>query len=271
MSATAIQPRSKVNLKTIALPASHGGWGFLIEPVVLGLWLMPSLAGLWLSVAALGAFLAQQPLKLALTDRRKRRRYPRSVWAERIALLYLAITLATFGLALSSAASLLFLLPVILAAPLALVQLYYDAQNQGRDLIPELFGAAALGAIAAAVALAGGWPVWPALALWGIVLARTVGSIIYVRARLRLERGAPFTTGPVWLAHGAAIAAVAALAGLALAPWLSVAAMVILLGRASIGLSTRRRVVKPKVVGFQEMGYGFLTVVLTVIGFTFNL
>jgi hypothetical protein len=271
MSATTLQPKAKVNLKTIALPTSHGGWGFLVEPVVLGLWLVPSMAGLWLSVAALGAFLAQQPLKLAITDRRKRRRYPRSVWAERIALLYLAITLLAFSLAILTTASMLLLLPVALAAPLALVQLYYDAQNRGRDLMPELFGAGALGAIASAVALAGGWTLWPALALWGIVLARTVGSIIYVRARLRLERGAPFTTGTVWLAHGVAVIAVAVLAGLAAAPWLSVAAMVILFGRAIVGLSARRRVVKPKVVGFQEMGYGFLTVILTVIGFSFSL
>ncbi|GAB4436129.1 MAG: YwiC-like family protein [Anaerolineae bacterium] len=269
MSAAAIQP--KVNLKNIALPASHGGWGFLLEPVLLGLWLAPSLAGLWLSVAAMGAFLAQQPLKLALTDRRKQRRYPRTLWAERIALLYLGITVMAFGLSLRGAASMLWLLPAALAIPPALVQLYFDAQNRGRELVPELFGAGALGAIAAVVALAGGRPLWPAMALWGIVLARTVGSIIYVRARLRLERSAPFTTGPVWLTHGAAIVAVAAMALAAVAPWLSVLAMVVLLARAVVGLSGWRRAVKPKIVGFQEMGYGFLTVALTVIGFSLGL
>ncbi len=269
MSATAIQP--KVNLKNIALPASHGGWGFLIEPMLLGLWLAPSLAGFWLSVAALGAFLAQQPLKLAITDRRKRRRYPRTIWAERISLLYLGITVVAFSFALLGTASMLLLLPIAMATPLALVQLYYDARNRGRELTPELFGAGALGAVASAVALAGGWAVWPALALWGIVLARTVGSIIYVRARLRLERGAPFASNPVWLAHGAAIVAVAAMAAAAVAPWLSVLAMVILLARAVTGLSSWRRAVKPKIVGFQEMGYGLLTVALTVVGFTVGL
>ena len=33
-----------VRLKAIALPPEHGAWGFLLEPIVLGLLVAPSLA-----------------------------------------------------------------------------------------------------------------------------------------------------------------------------------------------------------------------------------
>src|SRR5512136_2263107 len=66
-----------VPLKAVALPAEHGGWGFLAEPVILGLVLAPSAAGVCLALAALAAFLARHPLRLLLLDRRKGTRYPR--------------------------------------------------------------------------------------------------------------------------------------------------------------------------------------------------
>jgi hypothetical protein len=258
--------RPTINIKTIALPASHGGWGFLLEPLLLGLWVAPSVAGLWLGMAATGAFLAQQPLKLALSDWRKNRRYPRTTWAERFALLYLSIAAIGFVLALLTAAG-SFWLPLVIAAPLVLVQLIYDAQNRGRKLLPELSGAGALGALASAIALAAGWPVALSLALWLILLARAVGSIFYVRARLRLERSQAVSSLPVLAAHIGALLLVTALAWFQLAPWLAAIAMVVLLVRAIYGLSARRRPAQPKIIGFQEMGYGILLVALTAAGY----
>ena len=265
MSTVAVQPKTK--LKSIVLPASHGGWGFLLEPILLGLWVAPSVAGLWLAVAACAAFLVQQPLKLALSDRRRKRRYPRTIWAERFVLFFTAAILVALGLAVSASQA-SFWLPLVLAAPLALIQLYYDAQNRGRHLIPELSGAVALGAVAPALALAAGWPLAMGMALWLILLARAVASVVYVRARLRLERGQPVVTGPVWLAHVAGIALVAGLAWLDLAPWLSVFALVLLFVRAVYGLSAYRQPVQPKTVGFQEMGYGLGLIILTAVGYS---
>ncbi|MFN8095814.1 MAG: YwiC-like family protein [Vicinamibacteria bacterium] len=59
-----------------SLPAEHGGWGLLAEPIVLGLVLAPSAGGSCLALAALAAFLARHPLRLVLMDRRKGARYP---------------------------------------------------------------------------------------------------------------------------------------------------------------------------------------------------
>ncbi len=249
------------------MPIAHGGWGFLLEPILLGLWVVPSLAGMWLGIAALGVFLLQQPLKLALSDWYRKRRYPRSVWAERFVLIYAFIVLLAFGLAIINAQQ-HFWLPLLLALPLAAVQLYYDARNQGRDLIPEIFGALTLGAIASAVAMVGGWLLWPALILWFILAVRAVTSIIYVRARLRLEREQPIAMKPVWLVHLLGLLFVAGLVYLKLAPWLALLAVIILWGRAIFGLSAFRHPARARNVGVQEIGYGFLTVLLTALGYT---
>jgi len=70
------------------------------------------------------------------------------------------------------------------------------------------------------------------------------------------------------------IAALAIIAGLALAgwaPWLALAAIIILTARAAWGLSPWRRSVRAQVVGTQELGAGLLTVALTAIGYIFSL
>ena len=65
-------PRAKngVRLKTIALPAEHGGWGLLFEPIALGLLVAPSIAGLYLALSAVGFFLARHPLALVVLNRK---------------------------------------------------------------------------------------------------------------------------------------------------------------------------------------------------------
>ena len=62
----------------------------------------------------------------------------------------------------------------------------------------------------------------------------------------------------------------AALAGAGLGPWLGVLAFGVLLLRAAWGLSSRRAPVRPKVVGFQELFFGLLTLVLLAVGYRLN-
>lgn len=258
--------QSNLNFKRIALPASHGGWGFLLEPILLGLLVAPSVAGGWLSLAAFGVFLLQQPLRLTLADWLKRRRYPRTRWAERFVALYGLVMVMSFGLALVTTLA-PFWHPLLLAMPLASFQLYYDVKNRGRDLLPELAGALALGALAPAIALAAGWSLFPALTLWLILATRAITSIMYVRARLRLERGEEVTRWPVSLVHLLSGLGLSWMAYLGSTSWLVVIALVVLAGRAIIGLSPYRRTVPTRVIGFQEMGYGLLVVLLTAIGY----
>lgn len=260
-------PISRVMLKSVALPSEHGGWGFLLEPILLGLLVAGSWPGFLLGLSALGVFLVHQPLKLALKDyRRAGRRPPRAIWALRFSVGYGLVALLPFAWLLMTQPW-DFLQPVLLAVPLALVQLAYDARNQSRHLAPELCGALALAMIASVIAVLGGWDFVPALVLWVIIGARAVASILYVRTRITLERGKAASPIGAWVAHGVA---------LMLAVWLwltgqtyalTVSAFVILAGRAFIGLSRYRKARPVKVIGMQELAYGLLTVVLVAAGY----
>lgn len=259
-----------VSLRSLALPSEHGGWGLLLEPALLGLLLAPSWGGVGFVVAALAAFLARHPLRLALADHWRGTRYPRTPLAERLAGAYLAVAAAGIALAVWRAPLAAFV-PLAFAAPLGLLQLAYDARLRGRQLVPELAGGIALGSTAAAVVIAGGRASSVAFALWLLLAARVVGSVTYVRARLRAARGLAPDRATAWLCHVAALPLVAFLAYYGLAPWLALLAFGALLTRALQGLRAGARALPPRSVGFQEMGYGALTLLSLVAGYGLGL
>lgn len=264
MTATTTTPQIK--LKTVALPAEHGGWGFLLEPILLGLLVAPSWAGLLIGLGMFAMFLTRHPLKMAVNDRRRGRRYVRTALAERFVVAYSAAILAFLAGALLLTDLRVFL-PLALALPLMVIQLYYDLTNRSRSVLPELIGPVGLAAASSSIALAGGWALADALPLWGIIAARAVPSVLYVRARLRLEHGKPVSAWPSLAAHLLGMAGVALLAALGDAPWLPIIVFVLLLGRAALGLSSRRKSVAPKVIGFREIAYGLLVVASTAAGY----
>lgn len=253
-----------VRIKSVALPIEHGGWGLLGEPVLLGLLLAPSWAGLGLALAGLGAFLARHPLKLAVADWRARRRVPRTPLAERVALLYASLGAA--GLALAMTGRPAFWLALCAAAPFALVQFAHDALGRSRHLLPELSGSIALSSLAAAVLAAGGWPLGPALVAWLLLSAKSIGAILYVRARLRAERGAGRSLAAPLGVHVAALVVGSSLAAAGRAPWLSALAFALLLARAVRGLTRSSGKTRPQVVGMQELAYGLTFVLLLALG-----
>lgn len=257
-------------IRSVALPSEHGAWGFLIEPLLLGLLVAGTGQGALLALACFGIFLIHQPLKLAVKDHLKRRRVERTRWAERFALLYGLMALLP-SLILLAAGDLVFLLPVALAVPFAVLQLLYDARNQSRALIPEIAGSIALGSSASAIALLGAWSWVPALGLWLIVTSRAIPSILYVRARLRLEHGRDFQGAPVWFSHAIALFIVAGAVYQGYLPVLAAFAMLILWARSILGLSTYRQGRRAAVIGMQEMLYGLLLVILSALGYTLRL
>lgn len=161
-------------------------------------------------------------------------------------------------------------LPLLAALPLALVQLHFDARNRGRDLVPQSLGALAPGALASAVLMAGGWPLAPALLPWLLLALKSAASVLYVRARLRLDRGSAADRLSAWIGHGVAVSIAGGLAVAELGPWLAAAAFVVLTLRALVGLAALRRPVRPQSVGFQEIGYGLLTVLLLAAGYRYQ-
>ncbi len=252
--------------KTVALPAEHGGWGLLAEPVVLGLVLAPSAAGACLAVSALAGFLARHPLRLVLMDRRRQVRYPRTALAGRAFSAYAlaALLLLAAGLILARQA---FWPALLAAAPFALASLAYDAAGRSREALGEAAGAVALSAACAAIALAGGAAVLVAFAAAGLLAMRSVTSVLYVRARIRLDRGLAAGPALVLGSHALTLALTVALALLRIAPWIAVAAFAVLLVRAAWGLSRWRQPARPRQLGFRELGYGVLTLVLVAAGY----
>jgi hypothetical protein len=255
-----------VSLRSVALPVEHGGWGLLAEPLLVGLALAPTRAGAGFTLAAVGAFLARHPLKLVLADRRRGARYPRTGVAERMTAAYAAVALAGAAVALRLAPPAAWW-PLLAAAPLGAAQLWYDVRHQGRRLAPELLGGAALGSTAAALALAGGWPAGVAAALWALLALKAVTSVVYVRARVRLDRGQPASVETAVAAQAGALAGSAALAWLGTAPLLAVVAFAVLLLRAGRGLSARRRALRTRDIGFRELAYGLLVAALIATGY----
>lgn len=252
MTSTVPMPPRPVALRPLALPAEHGGWGFVLEPIVLGLAVAPSWSGSLLALAALFGFLARQPLKLALQDALRGKRYPRTPYCWMLAASYALAASLALGCAVGTG-GVRMLIPLGLVAPLALTQVLYDAHSRSRELLPELSGAAAMSSIAAAIAIAGGMRIVPAFVFTGIIVARTLPAILYVRTLLH--------GGARWLVIAAHIVALACIAWFATS--FAAVAMFILLARAAWGLT--HDVPPAKTVGWREIAFGVLTVVLSAI------
>lgn len=253
------------SFKSVALPAQHGGWSFVLEPALIGVILAPSVSGLLLGIAALGIFLVDQPLRVALKDRRKDKRYARTVLAERAALAYGAVGLAA-GVGAFVFAAQPFWIPLLLAVPLALVQLALDLRNQARSATAEIAGALAFAAVASAIVLMAGWSPAAAFGLWAALALRAASAILYVRARLRLEKGRPGQSGLAAGAQGLLVAGLVALAALDLAPWLAVAGGLVLASRALLGLSRWRKPLSAVKLGVREVLFGLTFAALLVLG-----
>ena len=66
----------RVSWRSVAVPREHGGWGFLLDPILLGLLVAPSAAGIFLVLLDLASFLARTPLKIVWKDSQSGRHRP---------------------------------------------------------------------------------------------------------------------------------------------------------------------------------------------------
>jgi YwiC-like protein len=270
LSSAAMHTPPPIRLRTIALPVEHGGWGFLAEPVLLGLALVPSFAGCAIGIATVAAFLMRHPAKLYWRNRRRLDLSPRFRLARRFALLYASLAATGFAVAFLLAGWKP-LVPFLVLSPLLAAFGAFDLSNQARRLLPELAAPMGLAASAPAIALAGGVAWTPALVLWILLQLRAIPSILYVRARLRLERGKEMSRFPAGAAHLAAVALGIALWQAGLSPLSTWIALLLLLARAVLGLSPYRRPAKAKQVGFSELAFGLGYVFVTVLGYRLEL
>ncbi|HEX7096836.1 MAG TPA: YwiC-like family protein [Acidimicrobiales bacterium] len=258
--ARADAPAQRSTLRSVALPTEHGGWGLTLEPGLLGLLIEPHVAGVLLAVAAVVAFLARTPLKVVLVDRWRGRTLDRTRVALRLAaaeLLALAALIA--GAALLADGS--FWVPLVVAAPLVLLELWFDMRSRSRRLVPELAGAVGVCAVAASIVLAGGGDSRLAAAVWLVPAARVATSIPFVRAQIARLHGR--ATAPARLlvadAIGVAIAAVA----VALEPAVLGGSLAVLAAVVYQRTSASGPVPRPTVLGVRQMLLGVGVVLAT--------
>ncbi len=264
--ATSIDRYPKIRSKAVALPVEHGSWGFLMEPLVAGLVIAPSLASPWIAMLVIGAFLLRQPLKVILSGGKAGSQMPQTALAFKFALAYAAVFCAGAIGCIVYARPESFI-PFAIVVPFAAYQIYCDATRNSRQLFAELLGSTAITSSIAVIALAAGWESPKAFALWAIITARLIPSILYVRNRLNLEKGKAYSRIVPIVAHAGATIIVLALAVYGYSPYLPVLMFGILLTRSAIGLSSYRKKVKAVRIGIGEVIYGSLTVLSLIVGY----
>ena len=246
---TAPFPRPSLSIRPLALPSEHGGWGLLLEPVVLAMLVAPSPAGSLIGLGAVTMFLMRHPLRLAVHDRMAGRRYPRTGFCELLAGGYAVGAMLAFAAAWTRAGSRP-LLVLTAALPFAAIQFGYDVRNRSRRAIAEVAGAIIPASLAAAIAIAGGSTA--ALTLSVLILCRSIPAVLYVRTTLRGTSRATMLAAHL----------VAAALALAIAPLTAGIAMLLLLTRAAIPTHATA-----KMIGLREVGWGAVVVGIIALGF----
>ncbi len=208
------------------------------------------------------AFLLRTPLRVVLVDRHRHRDLDRTRLAGRVALAEAVLVVVLVGAGVATSAH-SFWWPVVAAAPLVGVELWFDARSRSRRLVPELAGAVGISAAAAVIVLAGGHSTTEAVGAWLILAARSVTAIPFVRdqiARLHHRPPAPRTLIVADLA-AAALATAAAFLSADFHAGAGAVAVVIVVQRA-----TARRAVPAKVLGIRQTVLGLFVVAATALG-----
>lgn len=263
-TAPARDVRERPTWKTVAVPSEHGGWGLTAEPILLGLLLAWSWSGVAIGAAAMLAFLARTPLKLALVDRRRDRELERTALARRIGLAEVVAVVAMGAVALV-AAGWDWVIPAVIALPLFAIELWYDIRSRGRRLVPELCGAIGMGAVAAAIVVAGDGAAALAAAAWLVLAARSIGAIAFIRTQIgRLHRGTVSTrSSDLFQLLALVVAAIAAVVDPDVIAGSIAVAVIVVLHLVWV----RRWPVPPaKVLGLRQMALGFALVAATAAG-----
>lgn len=249
--------------RSVAIPSEHGGWGLTLEPALLGLLVAWSGAGVCLALAAFVGFVARTPLKLVLVDVSRHRTLPRTVVARRIAagelLVLVGLVAAAFDLARGP-----FWVPVLVAGPLVVLELWFDMRSKSRRLVPELAGAVGISSVVAMIVLADGGDARLACGLWLVLAARSLTSIPFVRAQIaRLHQHAGSASTLVWADLAAVVVATAAV-GLDRA--LAAGALAVVAVVIAQRVSSRAPLPRAVVLGIRQMVLGLVVVLVTAVG-----
>jgi hypothetical protein len=240
----------------LMLPKEHGSWSLALEPVALGLLVAPSAAGAALAAAAVSGFFLRRPWKL-MSGAKHDPRQPLAVACVGI-LALTALAGLWLAIRLGAPGGWWPLLPAALAGG---VFAWCDGRNAAREGMAELAGTVAFGILPAAFYALTGGSLAGALALAGVMLVRSVPTILTVRTSLRIRKGRAFSTAPAVVAVGAGVLLCGWLVALRLAPWMALVFAVALAARTVWLLRWQPRLTA-KTLGVIELILGVLMVLL---------
>jgi hypothetical protein len=250
-------------LRSVAVPTEHGGWGLTLEPALLGLLVAPSVAGVFLALAALLAFMARTPLKVVLVDRRRGRRLERTTTAGVVFAIEIGVVVALVVAAVLLADG-TFWVPALVAAPLVVLELWFDMRSRSRRTIPELAGSVGICSVAAMIVLADGKSARLAVAVWIVLAARAITAIPFVRAQIGRLHHRP--TAPAQLLAVDAAALAAAAVAVSLEPSVVAGAVAVLAIVVIQRITARGPVPRPAVLGMRQLALGLTVVAATAVG-----
>lgn len=246
------------------LPREHGSWSLALEPVALGLLVAPTGSGGWLALAVVAGFFTRRPLKLAWT---LPSHDPRRAAAANWTMLFAGLALSALWLAAGNPSDLgsirqpsafAALWPLLLALPFGAAFLWFDLRGEMREAEAELCGSGAFALVPAAFATLAGWSAAPALALAALMLARSVPTVLVVRAYLRVQKGQPAALGLAWLAAALAGAGTLWLVWLDLVPLTGALLACLLFTRSAWLIGPFRPAWSAKKVGLMEAAVGVI-------------
>jgi hypothetical protein len=244
------------------LPKEHGSWSLVLEPLALGLLVVPSPAGLALATAAFAGFLIRRPLRAVFNPVSS---LPPAAARQTVVLLStLAIAALLEVVALGDVTS---LWPLLLAAPLGGLFIYFDAQGDSRAAAAELAGSSAFALLPAALATLAGWSIPHALALAALSLARNAPTVLAVRGYLRKRKGQPVRPAVPMVAAALALGAVALLCRLHLVPPLAAGGALLLLLRSICFCTPWSPVWPARRIGIGEAVLGVIYITLIAIAY----
>src|SRR5262249_39002641 len=144
-------------------------------------------------------------------------------------------------------------IPLIISSPIVIYLVLQDASRKSREMLPELLAASVLATSIASLSLAAGLSYAFAAAMWLTMVARLIPSVLYVRNRLRLEKGKGYSFAASVASHAAAVVLLGVLYYYGLGSILTILVAGFLLIRSITGLSSRRKKLSAKQLGVREV------------------
>lgn len=251
-----------IRLSSIAMPAEHGAWGFTLEPLLLALLVAFSPSGLYLAVGALTAFLAHQPLRVWLKNGPGLKQKTAMVF-----FLIYALPAALFLFWFILRERFISTLPLYITLALMIAYVFAEKAGQGRRLYVEIMAALSMAIISMSITLSADWTAEQATGLMLFSASRTVPSVFYVRARLRLDKNNASYVRISNIVNIMAFGLVFLLIYQQGLSWFVLLPFLVLLGRALYGVSSYRPRQTVKQIGIVEFLVGLQMVILVAVGY----